>query len=101
MAVPHSEAARILGERVRLSRQKLALSQEDVADLAEMHVTNLGKIERGQANPSLTTIVRVAAALNLDPAALLEGIGGEAIPDRSHRLTAADLIRERQRRDVR
>lgn len=38
-----------MGERVRSHRQELGLSQEDVADLAEMHVTNLGKIERGQS----------------------------------------------------
>jgi transcriptional regulator with XRE-family HTH domain len=76
----------------------LSMSQEDIAHLAEMHVTNLGKIERGQANPSLTTIVRIAGALNVDPGALLTGIPDDSVPGRTHRLTAADLIRERKDR---
>jgi len=99
MADTHSEAARILGERVRFHRQELGLSQEDIADLAEMHVTNLGKIERGQSNPSLVTIIRVSGVLDVDPAELVKGLGLDLIPARTHRLTAADLIRERGRRN--
>lgn len=98
MAETHSEAARILGERVRGHRQQLGLSQEDIADLAEMHVTNLGKIERGQSNPSLTTIIRVAGVLNVDPGDLVRGLELTQLPARSHRLTAAELIRERRKR---
>jgi transcriptional regulator with XRE-family HTH domain len=98
MADPHSEAARILGERVRFHRQELGLSQEDIADLAEMHVTNLGKLERGQSNPSLVTIIRVSGVLDIDPSELVRGLGLDEIPPRSHRLTAADLIRERTKR---
>lgn len=98
MAEPHSSAARMLGERVRHRRHELGLSQEDMADLAEMHWTNWGKIERGQANPSLTTIVRMAGVLDLDPAVLVGGLGLQDLPEPSHQLTAADLIRERARR---
>lgn len=98
MATAHSEAARVVGERVRLVRLSLGLSQEDIADLAEMHVTNLGKIERGQANPSLTTLVRIASVLGVDPADLVREISGDQLPPRLHQLTAADLIRERTRR---
>jgi transcriptional regulator with XRE-family HTH domain len=93
-----SEAAQIVGERLLEIRHKSGLSQEDVANLAEMHVTNYGKIERGRANPSLTTLVRIASALNADPGDLVRGIGRSALPDRTHLLTAADLIRERRRR---
>lgn len=99
MADTHSEAARILGERVRFHRQELGLSQEDIAALAEMHVTNLGKIERGQSNPSLVTIIRVSGVLDVDPAELVKGLGLDLIPARTHRLTAVDLIRERGRRE--
>lgn len=98
MAEPHSVAARTLGERVRHHRTELGLSQEDMADLAGMHWTNWGKIERGQANPSLTTIVRMAGVLDLDPAELVTGLGLAQLPERTHQLTAADLIRERARR---
>jgi transcriptional regulator with XRE-family HTH domain len=101
VAHEHSEAARIAGERIRARRQELALSQEDVAHLAEMHVTNLGKIERGQANPSLTTLVRIAGALDSDPAVFIAGISADDLPGRLHQLTAADLIAERRRNERR
>jgi transcriptional regulator with XRE-family HTH domain len=98
MPEPHSEAARIFGERVRETRQSLALSQETVADLAEMHVTNFGKIERGVANPSLHTMVRIASVLSVDPAQLVQGIGREHLPKSAHTLTAAEFMAERKRR---
>ena len=98
MAEPHSESAHVLGERVRHYRQQLGLSQEDMANLAEMHWTNWGKIERGQSNPSLTTIVRMSGVLNVDPAELVSGLGLAQLPKRTHQLTAADFIRERARR---
>jgi transcriptional regulator with XRE-family HTH domain len=100
MTDPHSEAARILGERIRFTRQQLGLSQEDVSELAEMHVTNVGKIERGQANPSLSTLIALAGALNVDPAIWVKGLTPAMISGRTHKFTAADLIRERRRRQV-
>ena len=100
MVDPHSDASRVLGERIRAIRQQLGLSQEDVAELAEMHVTNVGKMERGQANPSLSTLISVAGALNVDPAALVKELTPEMIPGRTHKFTAADLIKERTRRQA-
>ena len=98
MPEPHSQAARLFGERVRDARLGLGLSQESIADLAEMHVTNFGKIERGVANPSLHTIVRIAAVLGIDPATLVAGLGQGDLPERMHALTAAEYIRERNLR---
>ncbi|MEF2976405.1 helix-turn-helix domain-containing protein [Subtercola sp. YIM 133946] len=98
MAEPHSEASRIVGERIRATRQQLGLSQEDVAEMSEMHVTNVGKIERGQTNPSLSTLVALAGALNADPGVWVAGLTAKMIPGRTHQVTAADLIRERRLR---
>jgi len=98
MAESHSRAASILGERIRLARGALGLSQESVADLAQMHVTNFGKIERGVANPSLHTIVRIASVLGVDPATLVGGIGGDQLPVNVRVLTAAEFMRERRSR---
>ena len=92
----HSEAAVLLGSRIRDERLRFALSQMELAELSSMHFTNLGKIERGQANPSLDTIVRIAAALNLNPAVLVEGMSTELLPDEAHGVTAADLVRARE-----
>ena len=77
---PAATASEILGRNVTTARTRTGGSQGDVAKLAGMRVTNLGKIERGQANPSLTTIVRVAAALGVMPVELLAGIDAQVLP---------------------
>jgi len=51
------------GAQIRLLRQQLGLSQEEVAHRAGIHVTYLSGIERGVRNPSLRNIRRVAVAL--------------------------------------
>lgn len=97
MPEPLSPAARIFGERLRLARVELGLSQESVAELAQMHVTNYGKIERGIANPSLVTILRLASVLGHDMATLTSGIAMEHLPDEFEVLTASEFIRARDR----
>lgn len=96
MSSIHSDAARLLGSRIREERQRFAINQMELAELAGLHFTNLGKIERGQANPSLHTILRIAGALNVSPAVLLDGMTPDMLPDRPHKVTVADLIRARE-----
>jgi transcriptional regulator with XRE-family HTH domain len=99
MRQPISEATRILGERIRTRRMKLACSQEEIANLAGMNVSNFGKIECGLGNPNFHTLVRIASVLGIDPAVLVARIGADALPDRAETFTAADFIRERRRRE--
>lgn len=98
MPAPTSEAARELGARIRQQRLSIKLSQEYVAHRAEMHVSNYGKIERGQANPSLHTIVRIAEVINIDPGALVAGLRGEMVPAPTHSEHVAELFRARAQR---
>lgn len=91
-------AARLLGERIRRARIDLGLSQEGIAGLAGMHVTNFGKIERGHANPSLLTIVRIAVALGTDVATLTQDITREHLPADIRVLSVRDYFDERDRR---
>jgi transcriptional regulator with XRE-family HTH domain len=97
MIEPLSPAARIFGNRIRSARVELGLSQEVVADLAQMHVTNFGKIERGTANPSFLTVLRIASVLGRDLASLTDGITEEHLPDEVGVLSAAEFIRARER----
>lgn len=98
MPKPLSEAARILGERVREHRQKFALSQDDVANLAGLNVSNYGKIERGLSNPTFHTVLRIASVLGVDPAVLVEGLGQSTLPPATETFTARDFVRERSQR---
>jgi transcriptional regulator with XRE-family HTH domain len=92
----HSDAAVVLGERVRDQRLKLGLTLEDLASLSEMHWTSVGKIERGQVHPNVETLVRLATALNADPGTFVTGLTSSMYAKRVHGLTAADFIRERE-----
>lgn len=53
------------GERVRRLRQARRLSQEKLADISNIHRTYLGGIERGERNPSLKNIAKIAKALGV------------------------------------
>jgi len=53
------------GFAVKVRREELGLTQEDLAEKAGIHRTYLSDIERGTRNVSLVNIERVAAALTL------------------------------------
>jgi len=53
------------GERVRALRKAAGISQEALANQAQMHRTYLSGIERGERNVSLINIVKIAKALNV------------------------------------
>jgi transcriptional regulator with XRE-family HTH domain len=63
-----------LGKAVRQKRLSLGLSQEALAERADLHWTYIGGIERGERNVSLVNIVRIARALGVAPAKLFAGI---------------------------
>ncbi len=63
-----------LGQVVRQKRLRLGLSQEGLAEKAELHWTYIGGIERGERNVSLLNIVKIARALGSTPSSLMAGI---------------------------
>ena len=65
---PGREPLKRFGKRVRLRRTELGYSQEALANRAGFHRTYIGCIERGERNPSLVNILRLAKALDSDPA---------------------------------
>ncbi|HMJ72268.1 MAG TPA: helix-turn-helix transcriptional regulator [Solirubrobacterales bacterium] len=56
--------------------EKVGLSQEALAAKAEIHRTQVSELLRG-GNPTLFTIVRLAGALSIRPADLIEGMSFE------------------------
>ncbi len=61
---PRSPEHAALGEAVRRLRLEAELSQETLAEAAGTDLTQVGGIERGIRNPSYTTLLRLAAALD-------------------------------------
>ena len=62
------------GRHVRSLRLQLGMSQEGLADASGLHRTYISSLERGQRNVSLENIGRLADALGVSPAALLEAL---------------------------
>lgn len=56
---------------VRHLRVELRWSQETLAEKAEINRSHLGEIERGDAVPSLTTMAKLAVALDMRLSSLL------------------------------
>jgi transcriptional regulator with XRE-family HTH domain len=64
-----------LGSNLRRHRRSAGLSQERLAELCELHRTEIGLLERGERSPRLETLVTLARGLELSsPCDLLEGI---------------------------
>lgn len=73
-----------LGDALREARQETGRSQHDVAADAGLHRNYVGGVERGQRNPSVECIVRLANELKV-PVPELFWRAGEALAGRPSR----------------
>lgn len=64
-----------LGVAIREARKGLDVSQEDFAEMADLHRTYVGQLERGEKNVSYVNLRRVARALSMKPSELLRQAG--------------------------
>ncbi len=64
------------GSNLRRERQEKKLTQEKLAEKADLDPTYISGIERGVRNPSLLSIVRIAKALGTTASDLSRGIEG-------------------------
>ena len=62
------------GDRVRSLRKEAGWSQEEFADECEMDRTYVGGIERGERNLALRNIEKIAIALGISIAELMDGV---------------------------
>lgn len=75
--MPHEysdELARWFGQNLVAARNRAGLSQEELGFQASLHRTEIGQLERGIRLPRLDTIIKLAGALGLPSADLLEGM---------------------------
>jgi transcriptional regulator with XRE-family HTH domain len=73
MPIPSYESrlVAIFAENVRKKRLELGLSQEALAEIAGVHRTYVGMLERAEKNVTIYNIERLAAALQAEPFELL------------------------------
>ena len=55
-----------LGETIRNRRKELCITQPHLAELAQISTNTLYKLERGQANPSLDVLNKLAEVLGME-----------------------------------
>lgn len=68
----------ILAKRIKAFRQERGLSQEDFAELCELHRTYIGSVERGERNVTLSTLEVFAAVIGVSVPELLTEVESEA-----------------------
>lgn len=59
-------------ENLRKTRREQGISQEKLAELAELHRTYIGSVERGERNITIDNMERLARALGVSIQTLLE-----------------------------
>lgn len=81
-------AVKIVGLRIKNLRQNLHLSQEKLAEMSFLHTTYIGQLERGQKNPSLLSLLKIANALEVTPESLIADLSNAeryepTVPDKA------------------
>lgn len=66
-----AEPALAFGKAVRAARVEQGIAQEELAALAGIERSHMGKIERGEHMPTLALILKIAAALRISSAELM------------------------------
>jgi transcriptional regulator with XRE-family HTH domain len=61
-----------LGEKIRAERMRKGISQEQLGEIAKVHRTYVGMIERGEKNITLQNLVKFAKALGLQVRDLID-----------------------------
>jgi len=79
--MPVPAISKRFGIAVRKHRIAVGITQEALAERADLHATYVGMVERGIRNPTLDVAARIAKALKLELPELI----GEALPPRNAR----------------
>lgn len=74
-SAPPSPLRRVFADRVRAERKRLGISQEELADRAQVHRTFVGAVERAETNISIDNIGRISDALGVKAAELMASSG--------------------------
>ena len=76
-----TEILKLLGMRIKILREALNLSQEQLAEQCGFDRTYISMIERGKRNMSFSNLAKIAAGLDVSVSQLTEGIEYGSYPD--------------------
>lgn len=69
----HQKHRQILGEMIRAKRKKSDLSQENLAEKADLSTVFISRVERGKESPSVDSLLKIAKALGVKVHDLVRG----------------------------
>lgn len=68
------EWEKIVGANIKRLRKERGLSQEALAGDAGLAMRHIGRIERGEGNPTVSMVAKIATVLDVHPSALYDEI---------------------------
>jgi transcriptional regulator with XRE-family HTH domain len=68
-------------DRLKQLRKKKGISQSDLAELIEVHFTQVSRYERGETKPNAEAMTKLAKALNTTVDFLMNGTADDAVKD--------------------
>ena len=74
MTRERSQALAEFGRRARAARHRRGWTLEQLGEVSGLHWTYLGQCERGRRNISLLNIIRMAEALEINPAEMVDDL---------------------------
>lgn len=69
--ITHRHVLEKFGEKMQKTRKEKGVTQEELAAKLSMHRTYIGLIERGERNPTIRTLYKIAKALDVESSKLL------------------------------
>jgi len=64
----------IFAANIRRLREDAGLTQEQLAHAADLHLTDIARIETGQREPGVTIAAKIARGLGVDAGLLFENV---------------------------
>lgn len=93
---------KVIGERIKALRLRENMTQEELAEKVNLHPSYVGILERGERNPSLKSLVKIAAVFNINPDYFLDT--GKRIrlpnPVPAHYFEIRDMLADKSEDDV-
>ena len=69
-----NELSAEIGQRLRVYRQLIKMTQEELAEKAGMHQTYIGQVERGEKNLTISSLQKITRSLNISISAVFDDV---------------------------